>query len=124
MLPAAALLLLLVDAWSAIFEVKKRFHFRGMGEGYRVNDAEFNARFTTLSPNWKTLLSGPRRGSTERSRQPVRRPSAGGDLFIYQFQKVIGITPPEYSGAINSPLLRRARLVECVAGAMRPKRQA
>jgi hypothetical protein len=55
MLPAAALLLLLVDAWSAIFEVKKRFHFRGMDEGYRVNDAEFNARFATSSPNWKTL---------------------------------------------------------------------
>src|SRR5208282_2000609 len=98
MLPAAALLLLLVDAWSAIFVVKKRFHFRGMGEGYREHDAEFNARFTTSSPNRKALLSGPRCGSTERGLQPDRRQSASEDWFIYQFQKVIRITPPDNLG--------------------------
>jgi hypothetical protein len=44
-------LLLFEGAWSAKFEVKKRFHFRGMDQGYRVIDAKFNARFATPSLN-------------------------------------------------------------------------
>jgi len=71
-----------------------------MGEGYRVNDAQFNARFATRSLYWKTLFVRVAARINLARPEGTRIQWAGKNQFTYQFQKVIGITLLGWRGKI------------------------